>query len=182
MTRDGTSPMSCDPCIPRDWEPKERATLVYLARGDSVLLIRKLRGHGAGKSQRPGRPDRGGRVGRSVRDSRSRRRGRHPRPGARAARIAALPRPGGRLRHGGICFRLIGLSRRARAHGGSRPLLVPHRRDSIRRDVGQRSHLAAEGASGRVHPCGFPILPGSPGSAHRHPRCGHLRLSFRVPA
>ncbi len=46
--------MSCYPCIPRDWQPKERATLVYLARGDSVLLIRKLRGHGAGKVNAPG--------------------------------------------------------------------------------------------------------------------------------
>ncbi len=46
--------MSCCPCIPRNWKPKERATLVYLARGDSVLLIRKLRGHGAGKVNAPG--------------------------------------------------------------------------------------------------------------------------------
>ena len=46
--------MSRHPCIPRDWEPTERATLVYLARGDSVLLIRKLRGHGEGKVNAPG--------------------------------------------------------------------------------------------------------------------------------
>lgn len=46
--------MSLDPWIPRDWEPGERATLVYLLRGDSVLLIRKLRGHGAGKVNAPG--------------------------------------------------------------------------------------------------------------------------------
>ena len=46
--------MSCYPCIPRNWAPTERATLVYLARGDSVLLIRKLRGHGAGKVNAPG--------------------------------------------------------------------------------------------------------------------------------
>ena len=46
--------MSCDPCIPRDWEPGEQATLVYLVRGDSVLLMRKLRGHGAGKVNAPG--------------------------------------------------------------------------------------------------------------------------------
>ena len=46
--------MSRHPCIPRDWEPSERATLVYLARGDSVLLIRKLRGHGEGKVNAPG--------------------------------------------------------------------------------------------------------------------------------
>ena len=46
--------MSRDPCIPRDWEPGERATLVYLLHGESVLLIRKLRGHGAGKINAPG--------------------------------------------------------------------------------------------------------------------------------
>lgn len=46
--------MSRDPCIPRDWEPGERATLVYLLHGESVLLIRKLRGHGAGKVNAPG--------------------------------------------------------------------------------------------------------------------------------
>ena len=46
--------MPRDPCIPRDWEPGERATLVYLLHGDSVLLIRKLRGHGAGKINAPG--------------------------------------------------------------------------------------------------------------------------------
>ena len=41
-------------CIPPDWRPLERATLVYLVRGESVLLIRKLRGHGAGKVNAPG--------------------------------------------------------------------------------------------------------------------------------
>ncbi|MDE0055675.1 MAG: 8-oxo-dGTP diphosphatase [Gammaproteobacteria bacterium] len=46
--------MPRDPCIPRDWEPGERATLVYLLHGNSVLLIRKLRGHGAGKVNAPG--------------------------------------------------------------------------------------------------------------------------------
>ena len=46
--------MSCDPCIPRDWKPGEQATLVYLVHGDSVLLMRKLRGHGAGKVNAPG--------------------------------------------------------------------------------------------------------------------------------
>ena len=42
------------PCIPPGWRPLERATLVYLLRDDSVLLIRKLRGHGAGKVNAPG--------------------------------------------------------------------------------------------------------------------------------
>ena len=46
--------MSCDACIPSDWQPGERATLVYLLHGESVLLIRKLRGHGAGKVNAPG--------------------------------------------------------------------------------------------------------------------------------
>ena len=46
--------MPRDPCIPGDWRPEERATLVYLVRGDLVLLIRKLRGHGAGKINAPG--------------------------------------------------------------------------------------------------------------------------------
>ena len=46
--------MSRDPCIPRNWEPWARATLVYLTRGDYVLLIRKKRGHGAGKVNAPG--------------------------------------------------------------------------------------------------------------------------------
>lgn len=46
--------MSSDPCISREWESGERATLVYLLHGDSVLLIRKLRGHGAGKVNAPG--------------------------------------------------------------------------------------------------------------------------------
>ena len=40
--------------MPRNWAPRERATLVYLARRDCVLLIRKLRGHGAGKINAPG--------------------------------------------------------------------------------------------------------------------------------
>ena len=88
--------MSRHPCIPRDWEPSERATLVYLARGDSVLLIRKLRGHGEGKVNAPGGRIEAGGVGRGVRDSGSRRRGRHSRPGARTARVVALRRPDGK--------------------------------------------------------------------------------------
>ena len=44
--------------LPADWEPKERATLVYLREcdgaGERVLLIHKLRGHGAGKVNAPG--------------------------------------------------------------------------------------------------------------------------------
>ena len=42
------------PCISSSWRPLERATLVYLVRGKSLLLIRKLRGHGAGKVNAPG--------------------------------------------------------------------------------------------------------------------------------
>jgi 8-oxo-dGTP diphosphatase len=37
-----------------DWQPVDRATLVFIRRGDSVLLIRKLRGLGAGKINAPG--------------------------------------------------------------------------------------------------------------------------------
>lgn len=37
-----------------DWEPIDRATLVFVFRGDKVLLIRKLRGLGAGKINGPG--------------------------------------------------------------------------------------------------------------------------------
>lgn len=46
--------MSCFPGNPRHWQPTDRATLVYLVRGEWVLLIRKLRGHGAGKVNAPG--------------------------------------------------------------------------------------------------------------------------------
>ena len=37
-----------------DWSPVDRATLVFVMRGDEVLLIRKLRGLGAGKINGPG--------------------------------------------------------------------------------------------------------------------------------
>lgn len=40
--------------IPPDWVPEDRATLVYVLRGPSVLLIKKLRGHGCGKVNAPG--------------------------------------------------------------------------------------------------------------------------------
>ena len=40
--------------IPKDWVPEHRATLVYVLRGQSVLLINKLRGHGKGKINAPG--------------------------------------------------------------------------------------------------------------------------------
>lgn len=36
------------------WEPRDRATLVFVRRGDELLLIRKLRGLGAGKINGPG--------------------------------------------------------------------------------------------------------------------------------
>lgn len=36
------------------WEPKERATLLFVVRGGQILLIRKLRGLGAGKINGPG--------------------------------------------------------------------------------------------------------------------------------
>ena len=40
--------------IPSDWRPREIGTLVYLSSKGRVLLIRKKRGHGAGKVNAPG--------------------------------------------------------------------------------------------------------------------------------
>ena len=40
--------------LPKNWQPKEWATLVYVLNGDQVLLIEKLRGHGKGKVNAPG--------------------------------------------------------------------------------------------------------------------------------
>ncbi len=40
--------------LPVDWRPDRFATLIYLIRDDEVLLIEKLRGHGAGKVNAPG--------------------------------------------------------------------------------------------------------------------------------
>lgn len=37
-----------------DWQPDHTGTLVFLRRGDEVMLIRKKRGHGAGKINGPG--------------------------------------------------------------------------------------------------------------------------------
>ncbi len=37
-----------------NWSPVDRATLVFVMRGEEVLLIRKLRGLGAGKINGPG--------------------------------------------------------------------------------------------------------------------------------
>jgi 8-oxo-dGTP diphosphatase len=37
-----------------NWQPRERATLCFVRRGDEVLLIRKKRGLGAGKINGPG--------------------------------------------------------------------------------------------------------------------------------
>jgi 8-oxo-dGTP diphosphatase len=36
------------------WQPRERATLLFVIRGGEILLIRKLRGLGAGKINGPG--------------------------------------------------------------------------------------------------------------------------------
>ncbi len=38
----------------RSWQPVDRATLLFVVRDDRVLLIRKLRGLGAGKINGPG--------------------------------------------------------------------------------------------------------------------------------
>ena len=40
--------------LPTGWAPREIATLIYLRDGDHVLLIEKLRGHGAGLVNAPG--------------------------------------------------------------------------------------------------------------------------------
>ena len=40
--------------FPADWRPTETATLTLLRRHSQVLLIHKLRGHGAGKVNAPG--------------------------------------------------------------------------------------------------------------------------------
>jgi 8-oxo-dGTP diphosphatase len=40
------------------WEPQQRATLLFVIRGEQILLIRKKRGLGAGKINGPG-----GRIG-----------------------------------------------------------------------------------------------------------------------
>lgn len=37
-----------------NWSPKDRATLLFVIKGDQVLLIRKKRGLGAGKINAPG--------------------------------------------------------------------------------------------------------------------------------
>ena len=52
--------MWLDDCVPAqikfplEWQPKELGTLVYIFDGRRVLLIDKLRGHGAGKVNVPG--------------------------------------------------------------------------------------------------------------------------------
>lgn len=38
----------------RGWQPDETGTLMFITSGDEVLLIRKKRGHGAGKINGPG--------------------------------------------------------------------------------------------------------------------------------
>ena len=38
----------------KDWQPTEVATLLFVIRGDQILLIRKKRGLGAGKINGPG--------------------------------------------------------------------------------------------------------------------------------
>lgn len=43
-----------DSILPPDWQPDRFATLIYLVRNDEILLIEKLRGHGAGKVNAPG--------------------------------------------------------------------------------------------------------------------------------
>jgi 8-oxo-dGTP diphosphatase len=51
---DITSPKKLSDVEWRGWQPKDRATLVFVVQGDRVLLIRKKRGLGAGKINAPG--------------------------------------------------------------------------------------------------------------------------------
>lgn len=46
--------MFAHPLLPLDWEPRRRATLVYVVEGDRVLLMEKLRGHGTNLVNAPG--------------------------------------------------------------------------------------------------------------------------------
>lgn len=52
MTHRRTEPRKS--ILPVDWRADRFATLIYLIRDDEVLLIEKLRGHGAGKVNAPG--------------------------------------------------------------------------------------------------------------------------------
>lgn len=42
------------PLLEQDWEPRERATLLFVIKAGQILLIRKKRGLGAGKINGPG--------------------------------------------------------------------------------------------------------------------------------
>lgn len=46
--------MPSESILPLEWEPTRFATLMYLVRDEKVLLIEKLKGHGAGKVNAPG--------------------------------------------------------------------------------------------------------------------------------
>ena len=48
------TPIDCPPVDWEAWVPNMRATLLFVARGDELLLIRKKRGLGAGKINAPG--------------------------------------------------------------------------------------------------------------------------------
>jgi 8-oxo-dGTP diphosphatase len=52
--RGRAGPASADASEWCGWKPIDRATLVFVVRGDDVLLIRKKRGLGAGKINGPG--------------------------------------------------------------------------------------------------------------------------------
>lgn len=54
MSRDGEETDKPSPIDWEDWRPEMRATLMFILDGDEVLLIRKLRGIGAGKINGPG--------------------------------------------------------------------------------------------------------------------------------
>ena len=54
------------------WQPRERATLLFVIRGGEILLIRKLRGLGAGKINGPGGRIDAGETPLAARSARSR--------------------------------------------------------------------------------------------------------------
>ena len=76
-----------------NWQPIDRATLLFVVQDKRVLLIRKKRGLGAGKINAPG-----GRL----------ERGERPAPGAiRESEEELLITPGGLVKHGELSFQFV---------------------------------------------------------------------------
>ena len=136
--------------LPSDWQPERFATLIYLIRDDEVLLIEKLRGHGAGKVNAPGGHIE---VGESPED---------------CAIREAFEEVGITVLHADLRatlrfhdtengFNMLGyafvstmFSWSADAHCRSRTVLVEGRSDPVRTNVGRRPALGTEDLSWRV--------------------------------